>query len=458
MITRGLAAALLATSLATLTGACKPKEVPFKPPPKDDAGGPAIDAALPPDAPPARPVTTATKIVVGDHASCALMTDATLRCWGRNDHGQLGNGTLTDAATPVMPNLRGVKDVVMGSAHVCALLDDESITCWGRINYGNKEDLLKPTAAPGVARAKRMFAVGSASCATLHDASLVCWGDIDVKGHLRLAGGARETRVPTPSNGLDHVVALTANGALKEDGSVWFWGTDGQPARTELTDVIEIASAGDEVCGLRRDGSVACAGPATRCAAALPKPAAVKPPPARRTKTGKKSAAKSGKKPAPKLARSASLREPTGTGSGTGTTPPGVLPIEVLRLPPAKHLAFDVGLCVVTRAGKLQCLQTADACKLDTPWPGLARVDYVTGNCARTANGNAYCWSVDSRSRVVREVPGVASALAIAASSSHACALLGDRSVACWGSNASGALGRGDADTTAHPEARPVTF
>jgi hypothetical protein len=487
MTTRGVAATLLATFFVTL-GACKPKEVPFKPPPKDDAGGPASAAALPPDAPAARPVTTATKVVVGDHASCALMTDATLRCWGRNDHGQLGNGTLTDAATPVMPNLHGVKDVVMGSAHVCALLDDESVTCWGRINYGDKEDLLKPTAVPGLSRAKRMFAVGSASCATIYDASLVCWGDIDVKGHLRLAGGARETRVPTPSNGLDHVAALTANGALKEDGTVWFWGGDGQPARTEMTDVIEIASAGDEVCGLRRDGSVACAGPATRCAAAAPKPAPAKAPPTKKTR--KKPAAKPRKKPAPKLARSATLQE--ATGKATGTTSGGTLPIEVLRLPPAKHLAFlprqqppaaesaarprpasqggtqdplgkrpegfDVGLCVVTRTGKLQCLQTADACKLDTPWPGLARVDYVTGNCARTANGSAYCWSVDSRSRVVREVPGVAGTLAIAASSSHACALLGDRSVACWGSNASGALGRGDADTTAHPEASPVTF
>jgi hypothetical protein len=225
-----------------------------------------------------------------------------------------------------------------------------------------------------------------------------------------------------------------------------------------MTDVIEIASAGGEVCGLRRDGSVACAGPATRCAAAVPKPAAVKAPPSKHTKSRKKQASRPRKKVAPKVARSAPAHEATGTGSGTGTTPGSVLPIEVLRLPPAKHLAFDVGLCVVTRTGKLQCLQTSDACKVDSPWPGLARVDYVTGNCARTGNGSAQCWKVDSKSRVVREVPGVTRALAIAASSSHACALLGDRSVACWGSNASGALGRGDADTAPHLDARPVTF
>ncbi len=98
--------------VALCISACKPKEVPFQPPPKEDAGARPIDAALPPDAPADHAPTTATKIVVGDHTSCALMTDATLRCWGRNGAGQLGIGTRADAATPVMPNLHGVKDIV----------------------------------------------------------------------------------------------------------------------------------------------------------------------------------------------------------------------------------------------------------------------------------------------------------------------------------------------------------
>src|SRR6185369_8759897 len=110
--------------------------------------------------------------------------------------------------------------------------------------------------------------VRTASCATLADHSLVCWGDIDPKGHLRLSGGSMN-RVPTPSNGLDRVAAISVNGALAEDGSVWFWGSDGAPVKTAMTDVIEIASTGDHICGLRRDGSVACAGPTPLCAAAV---------------------------------------------------------------------------------------------------------------------------------------------------------------------------------------------
>lgn len=424
--------------------ACKPKEVPFQPPPKDDAAVRPIDAQEI-DAPVAEAPPQGTKIVVGDHASCVLLTDATVRCWGENASGQLGDGSGKDSATPVRLNLRGVKDIVLGAAHGCALLDDESVTCWGKINYGAKGSLLAPAAVPGVSKAKRLFAVAGASCATVVDGSLVCWGDIDVKGHVRLAGTS--TRAPTPSAGLERVAALTANGALKDDGTVWYWGEDRVPVRTAMTDVVEIASYGDEVCGLRRDGSVACAGPATRCAAAAPEQTAT---------PAKKPVRPVRKKAAPRKTKKAATK--TFAAAKPAPKPDSALPIEVLRLPPAKHLAFDVGLCVVTRAGKLQCLAAGDACKVDAPWPGLASVDYVTGHCARLADGDARCWSADKKSRGVAEVAGVAGAMAIAASASHACALLGDRSVVCWGSNRSGALGRGHADEKTYREASPVTF
>jgi hypothetical protein len=433
--------------------ACKPKEVPFKPPPKEDGGAAATDAATEIDAPVAAVEIKAEKVVVGDQTTCALLTDATLRCWGKNSEGQLGNGSAVNSHSPTRVALTGVKDVVLGEQHACALLDDESVTCWGRIYFGKKENLLVPTAVPGVAKAKRLFAVGAASCATLEDHSLVCWGDIDVKGHLKLSGGSMN-RVPTPSNGLSHVAALSANGALKDDGSVWFWGSDGEPVKTAMTDVIEIASTGDEICGLRRDGTVACAGPATRCAAAAPK-AAAKPAPA-----PKPAAKKSAKKAAPKKTTKTAKGKPTAKAPAKPAAKPEVarvLPIEVLRLPPAKHLAFDVGLCVVTKTGKLQCL-ASNPCSVDSPWPGLAAVDYVIGNCARLADGNARCWSVDDKSRLVTAVDGVGGAISIAASSSHACAVLGDRSVVCWGSNKAGALGRGKADEQRHPEASAVTF
>ncbi|HSD90567.1 MAG TPA: hypothetical protein VLB44_23740 [Kofleriaceae bacterium] len=428
--------------------ACKAREVPVKPPPKDDAAV-KVDAVVAIDAAVAAKVATPTKVVVGDHVSCAILSDATLWCWGKNGDGQLGTGTTTDSPKPVKLQLRGVLDVVLGTAHACALLDDHSVTCWGRINYGHKDNLLVPTAVSGVAKVKMIFAVHTASCATIDDGALVCWGDVDLRGHLRLPGATIEHRVPTPVAGLDHVKALTANGALHDDSSVSFWAADGVPVKTALSGVTEIASSGEEVCGLREDGSVACVGPSTVCAANAPqapkKASTPKKAPAKKSPTKKKTAAKGKTKAKPKA-------------PAVPDAPVAKIPMEVLKLPPAKHLAFDVGLCVVTRGGALQCLEASDGCKVDSPWPGLANVDTVKGYCARARDATVRCWSVDRKSRVVTAVPGMTSARDMSVSSTHACALLTDNEIVCWGSNKYGALGRGEIDDGLHREARPVAF
>jgi alpha-tubulin suppressor-like RCC1 family protein len=46
-------------------------------------------------------VLDATSIALGGDSSCALMTDGAVRCWGRNDKGQLGDGSTVDSLTPV---------------------------------------------------------------------------------------------------------------------------------------------------------------------------------------------------------------------------------------------------------------------------------------------------------------------------------------------------------------------
>jgi hypothetical protein len=407
--------------------ACGKSSKPANPLATDATIAKAVDADTAPviDAPPPKPI--ATKVVVGVHASCAVMSDHTLRCWGANDKGQLGDGTTSDHPTPVTPNIVGVQDVVLGAAHACALLDDGSVTCWGDIGFGKGDHQLLPAGVPGVNDAKRLFAVGAASCATMSNGAFVCWGNIDPQGHLRLSGGTREHRVPTPGKGLSTIAALTETGALRDDGTVYTWGADGVPTLSALTDITEIAAAGDSVCGLTKTGEVACAGGTPHCAT---KPVA-KPP-------VKKAKPKHGKK-----AKPVKVEEP----------PPA---IEKLALPAGRHLAFDVGLCVVTTTGRLQCLAANNPCELDEPWPGLAKVDTVDGHCARSVEGQVRCWQVDRKSRTVTLISGVTGAVQMASSSSHGCALLGDHQVVCWGENTHGELGRGVTDTTNHPEAAPV--
>jgi len=377
--------------------ACKKQEGKPDPMAKHDAGAVTIDGMAPVvDAGAAKPAVKAVKVAVGQHTSCVLISDGTVRCWGKNDAGQLGIGTTEDSAKPVALPLRGVKDIVLGAAHACALLDDSSVTCWGRINVGKPDDALAPF-APGVAKASRIFAVRDAACATLDDEELVCWGDVDAKGHVRIAA-KRESRAPTPA--------------------------------ADLKGATEIAAAGDDICVLRADGRVACLAAKPHCTKAAP------PPPKAKAK-GKGKAAKRG---APKPAKPAEKPEPG---------------LEVLPLPAAKHLAFGAGLCVIAKADGVQCL-AKDGCTAESPWPGLGTVAAVDGACARLSAGSVRCWA--NKERALKAVPGVKSASAIAASSTHGCAVLSNNTVVCWGSNKHGALGRGNADDGNYPEASAIAL
>ena len=372
--------------------ACKQKQGLPDPLAKLDAGLGAVDAAPPPlDAGVAKAGPKPVKVAVGHHTTCALMADATVRCWGKNDAGQLGNGTTKDSATPVKPPLLGVKDIVLGAAHACALLDDGSVTCWGRINYGNRDNLLTPI-APGIAKATRVFAVLGAACATIEDGELVCWGDVDSKGHVR-RGAPRAFRAPTPVPG--------------------------------ITGVTEIAATGDVTCVLREDGATVCLGAKLHCAK-VAKVAKVAP-------KGKPKARKGGK------------AKPVAQAK-----PPPAPAFDVLRVPPATHLALGAGLCVIAKTGTVECL-AKDGCSAESPWPELTGVVAVDESCARLATGGVRCWT--SKERALRPVPGVKSARSIAAGETHACAVLTSNTVVCWGSNKHGALGRGNADEGNYPEA-----
>ena len=72
--------------------------------------------------------------------NCAIMTNGSLYCWGKNLDGELGIGSTTQQTTPQLVNLgSGVKavDVSVGAAFTCAVTDAGAVMCWGS-NYAGK--------------------------------------------------------------------------------------------------------------------------------------------------------------------------------------------------------------------------------------------------------------------------------------------------------------------------------
>ncbi len=376
-----------------------------------DAPPPPVDAA-------ARPAPTPIRLAAAGDSTCAVMSDHTVRCWGGNAHGQLGNGQTTDAASPVTPDIHAVVDLQLADATACALLDDASVACWGRIGWhGRAEDVLRPTGVLGVIGVQRIFVLPGRACARIANDALVCWGNVDARGHFAPAAH----RVPTPVVGLDHVAGLIADGAFSDDGRMWHWASDGVPRRVDVTGVHDLAARDGELCGLLDGGRVMCVD-GGRCGQPSspppPSPAAAKAPLAHPAKS-------TGRAPKPKPVAAKPTR-PAASAELAGD------PAQSPGFAAARQLAFDVGFCVITTTGRLQC---GDGCRRLDPIV-LERVDTLVGRCALLKSGTVACFD----GARFTAVPGVRRATALAVGRAHACAI-DDGAIRCWGDHQHGQLG-----------------
>ena len=121
----------------------------------------------------------------GEHA-CALLADASLVCWGRNDDAELGTGSASAPSATAVPvnGTRGVAQVTAGVAHTCARLEDGTIDCWGAsgefacTKNPQTGDFYSPVprVVPNVANAVDLEAGEVVNCALDARGTITCWG------------------------------------------------------------------------------------------------------------------------------------------------------------------------------------------------------------------------------------------------------------------------------------------
>lgn len=81
-------------------------------------------------------------LAAGDGSTCTLTTAGGVKCWGANDYGQLGDGTTSERRMPVdvIGLTSGAANVTAGSAFACALKDGGGASCWGLNDSGQLGD------------------------------------------------------------------------------------------------------------------------------------------------------------------------------------------------------------------------------------------------------------------------------------------------------------------------------
>ena len=75
------------------------------------------------------------QIATGDYHTVVLLEDGTVKAWGSNFNGQLGDGTTVDKSVPTsIPGLSNVKQLAAGFYHTVVLIEDGTVKAWGS-NY-----------------------------------------------------------------------------------------------------------------------------------------------------------------------------------------------------------------------------------------------------------------------------------------------------------------------------------
>ena len=229
-----------------------------------------------------------TDLAVGSQHACVLVEGGEVWCWGFATDGALGAGPdVTSADEPVLAELsRPAVAIEAGFEGTCAITDDGAAWCWGRNESGEVGDgtlvnRFVPTRVVGLDRPALAIARGhDHACAVLDDGSAWCWGDntVGALGTRRLEGSREQEPAPVQVPGVPDLAAISAGEGftcgVSPDGAAWCWGTDlyDEVGRGDDSDsyvpgpvaglaggVDRLDAGADRACAVR-DGTLLCWG------------------------------------------------------------------------------------------------------------------------------------------------------------------------------------------------------
>ncbi|MBM4344775.1 MAG: hypothetical protein FJ100_15520, partial [Deltaproteobacteria bacterium] len=238
-------------------------------------------------------LTDKVAVTVGTDGACAWNAAGALHCWGRNDKGQAGTGTVSSTsptfyATPqaVAGGLGGVKAAVTGDVHTCAIGSGSKLWCWGEdsgaLGLASPTGQSQPTPQQiSLAPLVQSIAANAATTFVVDTSGIVrAWtGDANygAPGHYLPSAAKSAAAVPVPVVG--KATSLVARGgfvcAKLVDGRVACWGYNAngectgndkhalaaRPAMLHgLVGAERIYAGKTHACALLGDGSLACWG------------------------------------------------------------------------------------------------------------------------------------------------------------------------------------------------------